>query len=148
MNTAGDGVTYHVSGLADVRRTGDVRRALGTWAVVAGLPSAMAADMVLAVYEALANVLDHAYPGGAEMWFGLEARLRHDVLTVSVTDRGRWRPPRRFPDPLRGHGLMLIRSLSHTATVSPRVHGTTVNMVWFLRGNAPASGGGTRPRRP
>lgn len=51
MNTVGDGVTYRVTGLADVRRTGDVRRTLGTWAVVAGLPSAVAAEMGLAVYK-------------------------------------------------------------------------------------------------
>lgn len=145
MNTVGDGVTYRVTGRADVRRTGEVRRALGAWAVLAGLPSAVAADMELAAYEALANVFDHAYPAGAEAWFDLEARLCCGVLTVSVTDRGCWRPPREFPDPSRGRGLTLIRGLSDAATVSPQAHGTIVTMVWFLSGNDTASDEGPGP---
>lgn len=76
--------------------------------------------------KALVNVFDHAYPAGAEAWFGVEARLCCGVLTVSVTDRGCWRPPRECPDSLRGRGLALIRGLPDAATVSPHTHGTTV----------------------
>jgi anti-sigma regulatory factor (Ser/Thr protein kinase) len=46
-------------------------------------------DLGLAAYEAMANVVDHAYdrPGGV---FDLHACRSGDTVTVSVTDHGRW----------------------------------------------------------
>lgn len=53
----------------------------------------MVDDIGLAVYEALANVIEHAYPAGAaHPVFDLHVQCEVDMLTVVVADHGRWKP--------------------------------------------------------
>lgn len=110
---------------------GRVRRRIAAWASAAGMTAADVDDIVLATYEALANVADHAYPdGGAEAW--LEAGpAAPGELRVLVRDRGRWRPPPSDPGP-RGHGMVLIAGLAQRVTVQHTDAGTTVAMYWLL----------------
>ncbi|MGY1620893.1 SpoIIE family protein phosphatase [Geodermatophilus sp. SYSU D00965] len=65
----------------------------------------------LAVWEAVANAVDHAYPPGQPGPVRLQAALGADgVLECRISDRGRWRQP----DPTvthRGRGLLLAEQL-------------------------------------
>jgi anti-sigma regulatory factor (Ser/Thr protein kinase) len=88
-------------------------------------------DLTLAVYEALANVVDHAYattqtPGEMRMWATVSPP-HHGVrdLVVTVSDDGAWR---RGQDPgWRGRGLSLMRSLTRASVLSGAA-GTTVRL--------------------
>ena len=47
---------------------------------------------------------------------------------MTVTDTGSWRTARPSPDPLRGHGIALMRALMEHVSVEAGVTGTTVDM--------------------
>ncbi|MGY1713785.1 SpoIIE family protein phosphatase [Geodermatophilus sp. SYSU D01106] len=71
----------------------------------------------LAVWEAVANAVDHAYPRGETGPVRLDAVLLPDgVLECRVADEGRWRDP----DPgasHRGRGLLLAQQLTDSLHV-------------------------------
>jgi serine/threonine-protein kinase RsbW len=110
------------------QRLPDVRALLAHWAGAFGLSADTVDDMVLATHEALANVADHAYPGGggdAE----LEAVCADGEIRVVVSDHGRWQPP--APDPgWRGRGLVIICGLADEVDLQQADAGTSVAMRW------------------
>ncbi len=102
---------------------------IAEWARAAGMAQDSVDDLVLATYEALANVADHAYPDGSgDAWVEAE-RSAQGELTVVVTDSGRWRPPPTDPG-LRGRGMALISALAERVAVTRGDNGTTVVMHW------------------
>ena len=70
-------------------------------------------EIVLAVGEAAANAVEHAYtdepePGPLEVTFWTDS----DAIWVEVRDHGRWREPRPRPRaPGQGLGIVLMRRL-------------------------------------
>lgn len=89
------------------------------------------ADIVLAVYEAVANATEHAYNHRAEPGaVTVHGRTTNGALQITVTDTGTWdpSPSQRF----RGRGLALITALSDTHALTSGPHGTTVTMSWQL----------------
>ncbi|WP_225978432.1 ATP-binding protein [Gandjariella thermophila] len=124
---------------AVAERLTPLRHALADWARRVGLSPEITHDVVLASYEAMANVVEHAYHGGGGV-LDLHATYSSEHVRVSVTvaDYGRWRPPADDPGPLHGRGLSLIRTLASRAEVEPGPRGTTVRMHWLLdRATAP-----------
>ncbi|OXM75088.1 MULTISPECIES: ATP-binding protein [Amycolatopsis] len=105
-----------------------LRRVLLGWVRGRGLPPELAADLELAAYEAMANVVDHAYPDGTHGTMTVTARHDPGAIVVCVADTGRWRDG--LSDPLRGRGLPLIRALAPEVTVTSTSTGTTVTMTW------------------
>ncbi|MFD4190794.1 ATP-binding protein [Amycolatopsis thermoflava] len=105
-----------------------LREALIDWAVTHDLPHDLIVDVELAVYEALANAVTHAYPDGTDGTMTLTTRLTPATLTVTVADSGAWRDGNSSP--YGGRGLTLIRALAHEATVSTAPTGTTITMTW------------------
>jgi serine/threonine-protein kinase RsbW len=97
------------------------------WLQTLGAPAPLVDDLVLAVYEALANVVEHAYhPDHPQPVMQLQARLDHDHLLITVTDHGCWRTP---SEPgYRGRGLAMMRSLTTEVYLHPTAHGTTVQL--------------------
>ena len=87
-------------------------------------------DVGLAVYEALANVADHAYAAAGSGVFDLDAVHHEGMLTVTVSDLGRWKAEADPGSSSRGRGLMMIKRL--TAEFELRRHdtGTLVQMRW------------------
>lgn len=88
----------------------------------------IADDLALAVYEALANAVDHAFIGHPEqglMW--LRAHTIDGQIIITVTDNGSWRSPTDSGG-YRGRGLPLIHQLATEAHVAPSPHGTTVRL--------------------
>jgi anti-sigma regulatory factor (Ser/Thr protein kinase) len=81
-------------------------------------------DIMVAVQEASANAIEHAYgPGRAT--FDVEATHESGVIRVCVRDRGRWRAPRGTH---RGRGLKMMRALMEHVDVQRSEEGTTVVM--------------------
>lgn len=85
-----------------------VRHALGSWLDGQGAAPDVGAEIALAVHEAAANVVEHAYPGdNGELV--VRARADDGHVVVVVEDDGRWRPPSRTDQ--RGRGLALMHGL-------------------------------------
>lgn len=114
------------------------RAQLTAWAENTGLDADQIDDMALAVYEAMANVVDHAYdrPGGT---FDLLARRRADCVTVTITDRGRWKPPADGGQSWRGRGLLIMERAARVFELTRHAMGTTVSMSWAVQADAPGS---------
>lgn len=122
----------HVTAVAAPAALVDVRHRLARWAHGAGLDHEQVAAVVLAGYECLANVADHAYVGRRPGTAVLHAvRATDGAVHVAVADRGRWRTPPDDPG-TRGHGLPLIRRLADTVEVTCTAAGTTVHLAWTL----------------
>ncbi|MGK5112562.1 SpoIIE family protein phosphatase [Geodermatophilus sp. CPCC 205506] len=134
---------------ADPARLAGVRRELAAWAAAAGLPYETVDDLQLALGEALANAVEHAYTGaGVGAGDGACAyRVARDLdggVLVEVRDNGVWRPP---PEDRghRGRGLELITALASDVEVArgPDGGGTTVRFRVPPGTAAP----GVRPQR-
>lgn len=112
-----------------------VRRSLTVWARKVGLAAEIVEAVTLATYEAMANVVDHAYRDGGPGLVDVHASVDGGRATVVVSDRGRWRPPARFdarPDRLSGRGIPLIHGLSDEVAITPTERGTIVRMSWAV----------------
>ena len=88
-----------------------IRAAVRDWLDRNAIDRDVQADLVLAVSEASANAIEHAYeghqPGTVEVEIEIE---RPHELVVHVRDAGHWRPVReaRFE---RGRGMRIIRAV-------------------------------------
>jgi serine/threonine-protein kinase RsbW len=105
-----------------------LRRALARWVADLGVPDETAEDVVLAAGEAMANVVDHAYPDDPHGTMTLTAELEPGFLTVTVTDTGRWSD--EPPQPHRGRGSQIMRAVAPEAAITSTPAGTTVRMTW------------------
>ncbi|MET9264005.1 ATP-binding protein [Amycolatopsis sp. NPDC004079] len=113
-----------------------LRHRLLAWALESGIPDDRAHDIVLAGYEALANVADHAYPGEPGL-VDLDAVCRPDSVEVVIKDHGEWRPPDETeaeddPVSVRGRGLLLVQATADRADVRTSADGTVVTLGWQL----------------
>lgn len=109
-----------------------VRHALGGLGDAFGVPESKLSDIRLAVTEACANVVVHAYPDGEVGPMEVLASKDEDELTVLVRDWGRGVRPR--PDsPGLGLGLSLIAALAESVQLGhdPEKH-TEVRMTFAL----------------
>lgn len=101
-----------------------LRRGLASWLDQFDLDPDEVDNMLMATSEAVTNSIDHAYrsggdaepdgpPGSVTVDGHLDAR---GTLTVTVIDRGRWRPPTHSPGS-RGRGMQLMQMLIESVTV-------------------------------
>ncbi|MGW3958274.1 ATP-binding protein [Amycolatopsis sp. NPDC005003] len=111
-----------------------LRHDLMAWVLAAGVDEDRAGDIVLASYEALANVADHAYGASGDGLVDVDASVTPGRLEVVITDHGQWRTP--VPDTrpvsLRGRGLLLLRASADRADISSGDAGTVVTLTWDL----------------
>ena len=118
-----------------------IPRDVDAWAERTGLAADVLVDLQLALGEAVANGVEHAYatgdPGTVDI--ELELRVGGDTgggdagggdargghVVVRVSDRGRWRPvPERSGN--RGRGLQMIEQLARRVRVRTDAFGTEV----------------------
>ena len=115
-----------------------LRHAVVELAEAAGAAEAVRTDLALAVGEACANVVVHAYPPGDIGPLIVQASIVDDrEIVISVVDQGQGMTPR--PDsPGLGLGLPLIANLSDRLEIQdgPDGVGTQVEMVFCLRRTA------------
>jgi serine/threonine-protein kinase RsbW len=116
---------------ADPDNARQVRGRFQQWLWTLGAPSALVDDLTLAVYEALANVVEHAYhPDHPHPVMRLQARLDHDQLLITITDHGCWRAP---GEPgYRGRSLAMMRFLTSEVHLDSSAHGTVVQLRTVL----------------
>lgn len=109
---------------AEPRALASLRQSFEQWLRAVGVAPGFRQEMVLALNEAAANAVEHAYrPGDGRVH--VEADLREGVLHVLVRDWGRWRPARAVGG---GRGLSLMDTLTDELTVTTTELGTDVVM--------------------
>jgi serine phosphatase RsbU (regulator of sigma subunit)/anti-sigma regulatory factor (Ser/Thr protein kinase) len=114
---------------ADPRTLAHVRRMLRRWLIERGAAEGDVAEVTIAVSEACANAIEHAYsPSPAS--FELDAFGDNGEVTVAVRDRGRWRPPRGTN---RGRGLSIMVAAMDDVQIDRTETGTEVVMRRRLR---------------
>jgi serine phosphatase RsbU (regulator of sigma subunit)/anti-sigma regulatory factor (Ser/Thr protein kinase) len=101
-----------------------IRRAMGRWLEDLEVPQIVHKEIVMAVHEASANVIEHAYgPGGGTIT--ITAKHEEDQVEVLVRDSGSWRGSSRGD---RGNGLRLMRGLMDHVKVDTSEAGTVTTL--------------------
>jgi PAS domain S-box-containing protein len=113
---------------ADRRQLTPVRAALRTWLGRAGVSRRTTQDVLAAAGEACANAIEHGHRDAPGQPIRLEAEATASRLRLTVTDTGRWRATPAVADPLRGHGIALMRALMEQVTIEAGPAGTTVGL--------------------
>jgi serine/threonine-protein kinase RsbW len=91
--------------------------------------------MVLAVSEAVANAVTHAYAGEPDGIVELSATATPYEVTVVVRDHGRGLGGTRRPASDRGYGIEIIRRLAQHVALDDSSEGVALTMR-FRRGGA------------
>jgi serine/threonine-protein kinase RsbW len=110
-----------------------LRDCVRDWTSQIGLAAERSDDIVLAVDEAVANAVEHAYTGGRSGPVVLFAACDRDAhaARVIVSDDGTWQPP--APDSgVRGRGVPLMQTLADEFDLHHDGRGTTVVLGWHL----------------
>lgn len=103
-----------------------LRIALRQWLHWAAVAPVLADEVTLASYEALANVVEHAYPADhPHPVMRVQAQVYRPLLRIIITDRGRWRLPTQDAG-YRGRGLAVMRAVTTRTHLIRSAHGTTV----------------------
>jgi serine/threonine-protein kinase RsbW len=104
----------HRSWPADPQQLSLIRRELSGWLAPLALTEVEVADVVLAVDEAAANAVRHAYGPDEAGVVELTLWTESGTLCIEVVDHGSWRPPSDRPaDGERGMGGRGIPLMSH-----------------------------------
>lgn len=119
-----------VRGVATAASAAHLRDQFGTWLRERGVPALQTNEILLAVNEALANCVDHAYSDHhavGTMAVQADFEPSDGCLSVCVTDHGTWRQPgpHRKND-RRGRGVVLMHAMADHCTINGRLDGTTV----------------------
>jgi anti-sigma regulatory factor (Ser/Thr protein kinase) len=104
---------------------------MADWLQAADIDEELIADVVLAVDEACANSIEHAYRDTEPGPLCVEADMRSGKLQVRIVDRGSWKVPSTAPT-FRGRGLSLIKAVSAEVDFHGTELGTTVEMIFEL----------------
>jgi serine phosphatase RsbU (regulator of sigma subunit)/anti-sigma regulatory factor (Ser/Thr protein kinase) len=115
---------------AEPKTLAQVRRILRRWLVDRGGSERDVAEVTIAVSEACANAIEHAY-SPAPASFELHACATNGDVTVAVRDAGQWREPRG--EEHRGRGLSIIAAAMDDVHVDRLDDGTEVVMRRRLR---------------
>ncbi|MBO0881942.1 MAG: SpoIIE family protein phosphatase [Mycobacterium sp.] len=123
------------------------RRKLTAWMRAAAIPDYTIADIVLAVNEACANGIEHAYQGREPGKVRVVAENDGAHVRIRIIDTGSWKAAPASPG-TRGRGLLLIRAVSDWLELDCTREGTTVDMSFRLSDGATDSHVRTEPNGP
>jgi anti-anti-sigma factor len=126
----------------------ELRAAVLAWTSAAGMDDDDVYDLQLAVGEAAANAVEHAYRGRAPGPMSVElARDADGAIAARVRDEGAWRP---VPEDrgFRGRGLELIRDVSSRMQLHYGQTGTQVRFTLPASGHPPAQDAEPQPPAP
>lgn len=113
------------------------RAAIADWLALLHWPRDDTDDLVLAVNEAVTNVVEHAYPAthpgslGLLAWCGPGSTRATRRAIVTITDLGEWVHTHGAVVPAlhRGHGLAVMSACTAETHVKRSAHGTTVTLI-------------------
>jgi anti-sigma regulatory factor (Ser/Thr protein kinase) len=107
---------------AEAEQLATVRHLIRRWVTAQGGTDDDCSAFAIAVTEACANSVEHAYgPGDATI--DLQAALAGDEATVTVRDHGDWREPRGGN---RGRGIPVMKEFMDDVAIETGEQGTTV----------------------
>ncbi|WP_304116984.1 ATP-binding protein [Mycolicibacterium bacteremicum] len=136
MTEQGASVSFAKVGVvADPQLAAQVREEFAAWLRTHfRLDPEKSSDVLLAVYEALANAAEFAYVGAGQPGL-MHLKADYDSglgsLTVTVSDEGRWRTKdESMVSTARGRGLPLIHALADGADIDTTATGTSVRLRW------------------
>ena len=109
---------------ANADALGGLRHLMRRWLAGHGANPDEIYDITVAVQEAAANAVEHAYSPGMAA-FSVDAHNDSGAITVTVTDRGNWREARGQN---RGRGFPLMEGLMESVDVQQVSGGTSVVM--------------------
>jgi len=115
-----------------------MRADLADWLDDAHVPDAEAKDVLLAVWEAAANGIEHARDDETGT-IGIVAAIVGGRVRVEVTDTGRWKDA--VPRENRGLGLRMIRAVMTDVEITRTPVGTRVEMERSVSMRAAGDGG-------
>jgi anti-sigma regulatory factor (Ser/Thr protein kinase) len=110
---------------ADAEQLATVRHLIRRWVTANGGSDDDCAAFAVAVTEACANAVEHAYGPGDAM-IDLSAELHEGAATVTVRDRGGWREPRGGN---RGRGIPVMNEFMDDVAIETGEAGTTVTLM-------------------
>ena len=111
----------------------DIRVAMRHWLSAVGAAPRAVADLLIAVGEACANAVEHAYgPGGGNVMVYLE--LQPPDVHATIRDTGRWQPPCGTDG---GRGIKFMHNCSDDLRIDHGSTGTTVVIRRRLAEQAP-----------
>ncbi|MGQ0742815.1 MAG: SpoIIE family protein phosphatase [Acidimicrobiales bacterium] len=121
--------TFSARRPAEPRHLADLRRSIRRWLAGHGEEPEVIDNVLLAVGEAAANSVEHAYQGTAPGPLIVEMRRSQpgvdtEGIHCAVSDRGRWAPV--GPAAGRGRGIKMIKAVTAEMTVERTRQGTTV----------------------
>jgi len=109
---------------AEAEQLATVRYLIRRWVAAQGGTDDDCAAFAIAVTEACANAVEHAY-GPGEAMIDLGAALVDAEATVTVRDRGGWREPRGGN---RGRGIPVMKEFMDDVAIDAGDDGTTVEL--------------------
>jgi serine/threonine-protein kinase RsbW len=128
----------HRSWPADPAQLAVIRRELSSWLAPLALSDEETADVVLAVDEAAANAVRHAYGPDTSGVVELTLWTEPGTLCVEVVDHGSWRPP-VAPVPAvegadSGRGISLMSSMADAVLIHYDARGSRVLLRHRVQG--------------
>jgi len=106
-----------------------MRHALARFLEQRGVSDLDAYSILLAVGEAAANAVEHAYPGEPGL-VRVRAECAHDTLVIDVLDSGRWKPVEHRDE--RGRGIKIMRALMDRIEIRTMQAETNVRLTAHL----------------
>ena len=116
---------------SDIGSLDVVRDTMRSWLSGAPVSGPEAHDVVLAVWEACANAIEHAVDPREDM-LQLWVELTGTELRIAIEDTGAWSPPLERPN--RGFGLRLMQAAMTSVEIDPASTGTRVILEKSLAG--------------
>ncbi|MCO1653513.1 ATP-binding protein [Pseudonocardia humida] len=125
QNASGHVEFVHRSWPADPQQLVLIRRELAGWLAPLALSETETADVVLAVDEAAANAVRHAYGPDESGAVELTLWTEPGTLSIEVVDHGSWRPPADRPTE-GGRGIPLMSTMSEAVLIHYDERGSRV----------------------
>jgi anti-sigma regulatory factor (Ser/Thr protein kinase)/putative methionine-R-sulfoxide reductase with GAF domain len=114
---------------AEAEQLATIRHLIRRWVEANDGSDDDCAAFAIAVSEACANAIEHAY-GPEDAKIEIRAALVDGVATVAIRDRGTWREPRGEN---RGRGIPIMREFIDDVSIETPDRGTTVRLRRRLR---------------
>jgi len=83
--------------------------------------------------RAVTNAIEHGYRDTDGGTITLQATSQVDLLRLTITDTGSWKPKQTNGNSHRGRGIQIMRALMEEVAILPNSTGTTVHLAARIR---------------